>query len=218
MEEENGSKSHLFTGIGVALLGAIAAIFMYTAQASPGPAVAVAEYVPYEVPDKAFACVAPKGWEQQEASAHAIRSTALFKDGHAKIDITADLSGSLMGDIMTAQNNQMSGMMPEGVNAPKPKPAVERLHAENKGIVKKKVSEYKEGPMQPFNSRLGEARVSEWTGNAGLMGGGALHGYRISILSGERLVTVICQAPEKDWKTLKPTFLKVIGSLTPGGG
>lgn len=73
-------------------------------------------------------------------------------------------------------------------------------------------------PMRVVNSALGEGRCSEWSGDAGVWGGGKMHGYRATLLSGERRVTIVCRCPESNWKILQPAFDKVLGSLAPGGG
>lgn len=219
-EEEGRSNTGVWVGLGLGLtvIVAIGLSVFLSATRKGDPIPAPRAFAAYTAPDKSFVCQRPEGWEKQEASAHAIMSGALFKKGNAKIDITADLQGSLMGDVIGSGNAQLTGMMPPGMNIPKPKPPVEKLHRAGKGMVSKQVSDYKEMPMQTFNSPLGEARYSEWTGEGGFGKGGKLRGYRATILPGERRVTVVCQCPENDWKTLRPAFGRVLGSLAPGSG
>ena len=72
---------------------------------------------------------------------------------------------------------------------------------------------YKEDPMQKLESRVGDARVSEWTADDGKM-----HGYRVTMLGSQREVTVICISPERNWAVLKPAFQHMITSVVPGNG
>ena len=108
-----------------------------------GPVTAPSGYTAYTASDKSFAWVAPQGWSIQGVGANAVVGGALFKKGSAKIDITADLAGSLMGDIAGAADRQPSsfdGAVPDAAGMPglpglagidtKPnrKPPIERLH------------------------------------------------------------------------------------------
>ena len=84
--------------------------------------------------------------------------------------------------------------------------------------MKSRLQGYEETEMRAFTSPLGEARVSEFTGErSGFPAPVKMHGYRTTILNNERRVTVLCECPESDWSRLKPAFDRVIGSLGPGG-
>ena len=72
---------------------------------------------------------------------------------------------------------------------------------------------YQEGPMQKLESRVGDARISEWTAD-----GGKTHGYRVTMLGSQREMTVICIAPERNWAILQPAFQHMIASVVPGNG
>ncbi len=175
-------------------------------------------FVTYKAPDNAFTCAQPSGWATTTVSSEAVMSGVLFKQGAAKIDITSDLAGSLAGDVAKASNAQTSnleGMLPPGMNLPPQKPPVEALHEKGKKAIADDFTDYQEQPAQTFTSPLGEARLSEWTANGGLMTG-KLHGYRITILGNERRFVILCQCTDSDWPVLKPTFAHVVGSLAPG--
>lgn len=206
--------------VGALVLGAL----FFLQASKPERTAAPTKYARFIAPDRSFVCEAPAGWDKKSAGAHGIMSGALFTNGKAKIDITSDLQGSLMGDIAratSAQSEGMAGSLPPGMalaNLPQERAPVEQLHQAGKKPLAATMQNYAELPMQPLQSRLGEARFSEWTGDAGLMGGGKMRGYRVTILGGERRVTVLCQCAEPDWKTLKPAFARIIRGIGPGGG
>ncbi len=222
MQEENRTaKTALIAGLSIAFIGALVAIFFLKAS-KPESVPAPSAYAPFTAPDKSFACLAPKDWETQSASAHAVMGGALFKSGPAKIDITSDLMGSLMGDIVTASNAQaesLAGMMPGGQlpAGMKTRPPVEQLHTAGKQALASRYGNYTEQTARPLRCSLGDARYSEWTADGGFMAG-KQHGYRVTILGGERRITVVSYCPESNWPTLKPAFEKVIASLQSGGG
>ena len=61
---------------------------------------------------------------------------------------------------------------------------------------------------------LGDARKSEFTTSGTF--GGTIRGYRVTALSLDRRVRVVCQCSESDWENLQPAFDRVIESLGPG--
>jgi hypothetical protein len=193
----------------------------------PDAAKAPTGFSPYVGPDKSFACQSPNGWKRSESGANGIMSSVVFTSGMAKVSVTSDLQGSLMADMTRANNAQtenLNGSLPEGMQEqmaaqmPKPVPPVEKLHKAGKKSLEEKIGDYAENAMTPFQCAFGEARLSEFMGDAGMLKGGKIHGYRATILSGDRRVTVICRCPESDWSTLKPAFGTIVQSLAPGGG
>jgi hypothetical protein len=187
-------------------------------------------FAPYIASDRSFKCDAPQGWETISVDSHAVMGGALFKKGPAKIDITSDLAGSLMGDIAIASDRQAQGMedmlkgmpnmpgMPE-IPAALRKPPVEKLHEAEGKSMKKTYPGYEEQPMQVLKvpAGMGDGRYSEFTVKGTLMSP-SQHGYRVTILPTERRLTVLCICPERNWPALKPAFERVITSLGPGGG
>ena len=174
----------------------------------------------FKAGDQSFQCEYPQGWQTAAAEAGAIASGALFQKASAKIDITADLAGSLMGDIARSSNQSMAGladMIPGGAAAiqGKLKPPVQTLHEGGLKEIKEKFSGYAEQPAKAFQSKMGEARFSEFTADAGFLAG-KLRGYRVTILGGDRRVTVLCHCSEQDWPNLQASFQRVVNSLGPG--
>jgi hypothetical protein len=222
-EDESGSRTPILIGLGVLFVGALVGAYFLFAR-KPEVMKAPTGYTPYVSADKTFACDSPNGWQRRESAGGGIMSGVVFTQGKAKIDINSDLQGSLMGDIARSSNSQIdgiSGMLPPGMtaNTPAPRPPVEKLHMSTTNGLKNKFTDFKEGQMHEVpNMPLGDARVSEWTGDAGFMAGGKIHGYRMTILNNDRRTVVISYCPESSWAALKPAFQKVAGSLKPGGG
>ena len=104
--------------------------------------------------------------------------------------------------------------MPPGVPPPPPpKPAVAQLHERDKSQLADSLPGYQEGDMQPLQSRVGDARISEWTAD-----GGKMHGYRVTMLGNQREITVICLSPQRNWAIIQPAFQHIISSVVPGSG
>jgi hypothetical protein len=176
-----------------------------------GTVPAPTEFVPYHSADGKFSCDYPKGWEVEKGAGRqdAMFSYAKFRAGGAEISVEADFAGSLFGDMAKAGN----GASLSGDASP-----AARVHA-NPITIKKleeEFSNYKEREGKNFTSKgLGEGRRSMFTADQTF--GGKLFGYRATLLSGDRRITVKCTCPSSNWSTLKPAFEKVISSLRIGG-
>jgi hypothetical protein len=62
---------------------------------------------------------------------------------------------------------------------------------------------------------MGEGRRSIFTSDGSL--GGKTYGYRATLLTGDRRITIVCSCPATNWKELKPAFERVTASLRRGG-
>jgi hypothetical protein len=176
------------------------------------PMTAPKSYVAFEALDKSFKGMAPEGWKVQRSGLQGTLTTAKISRLDASINIVSDLQGSLMGDMMTATNNQMGGLTEgSGVNLPAPKPAVEKLHAAGKARLEKKYEneDYEEKAMQNMQTKLGEARYSEFTAKG-------VHGFRVTILASDRLFQITEVGDADEWTILQPIFAKVVAELAPG--
>ncbi len=210
---------------GLILIGVVGALTLLAFFGIPkgGPSVpAPKSFKSFETPDKSVAGVGPDGWtKKRSAGLGGTIGGVSFTRGSAQISVTADLAGSLMGDMAAAANAQISNVsdiLPGG-QAPPAKPPVEKLHEAGASDMEESFETYNEQPMKPLQSALGDARISEFTGKTQkdmMSQGYPAHGYRATILGTEKRVTVLCYCTDKDWKNLKPAFDKVIGSLKPG--
>jgi hypothetical protein len=60
---------------------------------------------------------------------------------------------------------------------------------------------------------LGEGRIATFTASGGLFGS-RLRDYRVTLLTNDRGVSILCHCPEGEFAKLKPTFLAVCRSLS----
>ncbi|HVF09344.1 MAG TPA: hypothetical protein VNA16_00990 [Abditibacteriaceae bacterium] len=157
--------------------------------------------------DKSFTCDAPADWDNATATlgGGGVTGNATFKKGAVRIDVKSDLAGSLWGDISRV------GSAEPGVPQKSP---VQKVHEMSTEAMSKKFTNYEEMPGTMYQSKLGETWMSEFTADGGF-GVGKLHGYRVTMLGGERRYTVLCQCPAADWDKLKPAFDRIRDSLTP---
>jgi hypothetical protein len=156
--------------------------------------------------DNAFRLRHPAGWEVETGSRpDNSYSWANFTSGSAKIAVTADLQGSLISGSDTARD------VPEGSElAP-----VHVAHEHHAKAVAEEFGDYKESKPTLFKgSGLGEGRIASFTASGGGLFGSKLRGYRVTLLTNDRRVTVLCQAPAGEFEKLKPTFLAVSRSLS----
>jgi hypothetical protein len=156
--------------------------------------------------DKAgkFACDYPKGWQVDGGGkSDSPNSWAKFTQGNAEISVNADFGGSVLGDIAKASGSTF------GADA---EPPVARVHPMGEKHMKDEYTNYEEREPKPFQSKgLGEGRRSTFLADSTL--GGKVYGYRATLLSGDRRVTVICACPATNWQALRPAFEQVINSL-----
>jgi hypothetical protein len=165
-------------------------------------------FAPYNSPDGRFSCDYPKGWEAAGGGkADKPISWAKFTAGNAEIRVDADFAGSLFGDIAK------SGSAMSGDNEP---PAA-KVHPLGARHMKEEFSNYQEREAKAFKSKgMGEGRKSVFIADGSL--GAKTYGYRATLLTGDRRITIITTCPAANWQILKPAFDTVIASLRLGGG
>jgi len=166
-------------------------------------------FVAYSDTGGRFSCDYPKGWQAEGGGKpDSPNSWAKFSSGNALIQVTADLAGSLYGDIAKS-----SGAMFGNDNEP---PAA-KIHHMGERHMKEEFTKYEERQPKPFQSKgLGEGRRSTFIAAQSL--DGKLYGYRATLLSGDRRISIVCSCPATNWQTLKPAFDQVVASLRNAGG
>ncbi len=164
--------------------------------------------VEFSPKDGAFRLRHPPGWKSDTGSRpDNMYSWATFTRGSAKIRVTADTQGSLISGSDSARPHEEGSEL-----AP-----VHRAHEHHKRAVSEEYSNYNEGAPALFKgSQLGEGRIAAFTATSGLLGS-KVRGYRTTLLTNDRRVTILCESPAKDFETLKPTFLAVCRSLAREG-
>ena len=217
-EQKQSRTRGIAVGIGgtILLAAIIAGIVMWHEHTHPPIVPAPVAYTDYKAPDGGFEVAEPVGWPASATSSMATDSGIRFVKGPCKILVSSDLGGSLMADIAQSQNAQQENIASQaGLAAPPtPVPPVEKLHAAGKQNMTADYPGYLEQPMQQFACPAGAARVSEFTSDDG---GSApidhLHGYRATILSNQRRITVVEVCPEQNWDLLQKPFQHVLESV-----
>jgi hypothetical protein len=171
------------------------------------PVSAPTSFTPYQAKDQAFRTQQPAGWEMAQSGAQGSGySSVKFTKGNASIKISADLVGSLLGDI--AKNlGRGAGEEDEELAA------VAKVHEFGAKQMQDELSGYTEQKAQKTQTPFGDSRQSEFTASTTF--GGKLRGYRVTALARDRRISIVCYCPESNWATLKPAFEKVIQGTTP---
>ena len=119
----------------------------------------------------------------------------------AQISVNSDLAGSLFADI---EKSRGGGADEE--------PPVARIHPKGIKAASEEFTNYKERDAKVCKSKsLGEGRKAIFVADGSF--GAKVYGYRATFLSNDKRITVLCQCPAADWKTLRPAFDTVIESL-----
>jgi hypothetical protein len=197
------------------LLRLLAPVFLvlgsFAISGCAGDVPAPKAFVPYDSADGRFSCDYPKGWEVEKGAGkqEAMFSYAKFSMGGAEIRVEADFAGSLFGDMARASGAGLGG---------EAEPPVAKVHVNPIRLkqMKEDFSNYQEREPKAFQSKgMGEGRRSMFTADQTF--GGKIFGYRATLLTGDRRITILCTCPASNWNTLKPGFEKVIASLRLGG-
>jgi Lipocalin-like domain len=156
--------------------------------------------------DGAFKVRYPGDWDKETGSRpDNTYSWVRFTKGSAKIQVFADVTGSLMsGSDHAGQHEEGSSSAP-----------VHRAHELYKKTASEEYSDYKESEPTLFkSSRMGEGRIATFTASGGGLFGSKLRGYRVTFLTTNRRITVLCSCPDGEFTKLKPTLLAVCRSIS----
>jgi hypothetical protein len=156
--------------------------------------------------DGAFRLRYPPGWTATTgARPDNTYSWTKFVKGSATIKVSADVTGSLISGSDFHQGTDDAGTE----SAP-----VHQAHLAGARSASEDFKEFAESDPAVFpGSGLGDGRIAEFTAAGGGLFGGKLRGYRITLLTNDRRVTILCWCPEGDFAKLQPTFLAVARSL-----
>ncbi len=160
------------------------------------------EFVPK---DGAFRLRYPPGWEVETGSRpDNMYSWARFTEGSAKIQVFADTAGSLMAGSDQGQHEEGSELAP-----------VHGAHERYAKNAAELYGTYKESTPALFKgSGLGEGRVATFNATGSGLLGSKLRGLRVTFLSNDRRISILCEAPTGEFEPLKPTFLALCRSLS----
>jgi hypothetical protein len=187
-----------------AALGAVLAIGGCT-----GKAVVPTSYSTYNAKDGSFQIQYPEGWESDGGDTRDY-AWAKFTSGGAVISVDANAVGSLLGDIAGPRTMHVGGQVvtPDEENAP-----VAKVHEHEKEGFESDEGVTEEKPVV-VRTGFPDARKSEFSGSKTF--GGKFRGCRVTALSVNKRVRVVCECPESEWESLKPAFDKAIQSVAMG--
>ena len=163
--------------------------------------------VEFSPKDGAFKVRYPQGWQTDTGSRpDNLYSWASFTHDSAKIEVRADVKGSLMSgsDAAPGHSSRKAASSPPFIALTR---STRRLPSDD-------FSDFKESKPEVLKgSALGEGRISQFTATETGLFGSKLWGYHATLLTRDRCVTVLCQCHGEEFAKLKPTFLAVCRSL-----
>jgi hypothetical protein len=161
--------------------------------------------VRFAVKDGAFGLRHPAGWEVDSgARPDNSYSWAKITKGSAKIRVFADVTGSLMAGPNLNNHEEGSELAP-----------VHGAHERYSKDAAELYSKYAESKPAAFKgSGLGEGRIATFKATEGSVFGTEVRGIRVTLLTNDRRISVLCDAPSKEFDALLPTFLATCRSLS----
>ncbi|CAN5859618.1 hypothetical protein BH23PLA1_BH23PLA1_34380 [soil metagenome] len=162
-------------------------------------------YTAFTSKDGAFRIQYPEGWKAESGSRpDNTYSWARFTQGPAAVRVIADVSGSLMADVSRAFGGDDDDEFPPVLAA----------HESKTRIIADDFGDYHEGKSILIDTAMGKSCVCEFEANGSM--GVRLRGYRVTMLSRDRRITVLTYCPLKQWNRLKPAFEEVFLSVGRG--
>lgn len=148
-------------------------------------------FIAFKARDRAFRGERPDGWREL---------SGVGKDGMSAVSLTFfDVRLGITAEKRTPENT------------------AQRLHAAHRGRASEGLLHYQELPAQPQKSELGEGFLSEFTGELRApMGVNKVHGYRVTVCTKDREISLVARCWDSDWAAISPAFRRVINSLAPG--
>lgn len=200
--------TQLYAVLGVVVVGIVALTFALH-NLKPKLVPAPAAYKPYTALDGSFVCDRPIGWKTKEAGmSGGSRAMVSFSSDKVLIRVESDATKMMIASI--GDTNPLAS-----TPFAKIVPMVQKMHDQDMQQWVNALPNFKEKPAEPYQSKFGDARVSEWTASKGNI---KLHGYRVTMAGTDRAVSVFCLTPERNWKILEPAFQRIITSVGPGSG
>jgi len=189
------------------VLAAVSVALVALAGCGENRAIIPSSYETLNVKDGSFKILYPSGWAMKSGGGNGL-AWAECTSGSAVIAVDTNFAGSLLGDLAQANNQAMS---PQGSDPSRAPVAVvhdmEQADFEGGNGVK-------EQPPTVVKTGFGDARKSEFTGQPAF--GSAVHGCRVTALSMDRRIRIVCRCPGSEWTALQPVFDKVVESAAKG--
>jgi hypothetical protein len=192
------------------LLLAAAAAALPAINGCAGSTVMPTSYKTYNASDGSFRIQYPDGWEVKAGGSRGY-VWAKFTSGTAELLVDTNVAGSVIGDL-----SKMKTPVPlVETEGPQEAPSVEKVHKMEKADFVQEMGVEEQEPTA-IATGFGDSRRSEFTGSRAF--GGAIHGCRVTTLSRDRRIRVVCTCSESEWQALKPAFDKMISGVAMGEG
>jgi len=183
----------------------------------------------YTTRDKSLSLKRPGNWKGHESSMNGIETQVRFDPvRNAHLILISDLKGSLIADIEKSLGSagdtlrEIPGM--DRVSLPKPPTPLESMHArQGKELAGDKTmySGFQDGETRQIQIDRYEALLTDFSfQEPGAFGSRPMVGRRITLLAGERRVTIVYSCLKEMRALLMPLFDQVRDSVTvgqPGG-
>ncbi len=181
---------------------------------SQSPVAAPTGYKQWNAKDGTFLIEYPDDWEADGGGKRGVQ-WATFKKGTAQIDVEVNRSDSIVGDILGAGGGAAGMATGDATLDVEEIPPVAIIHMDEskRNAMEELFSDYGEKEALEITPPLGQGRKSEFRGKKGLS---QMHGYRATIINGERGIIVICQCREDDWPKLQAAFDKILDGMEFG--
>jgi hypothetical protein len=190
----------------VAALVVVAGL-MFVAIGCHTRAVVPTSYDSYNCPYGNFKIQYPAGW-QVEPSGKGRYASVTFTSGDAQIAVETSITGSLIGDQVNASLGKFGPQdVPEEIRP------VSVVHQKEKEGFEEQEGVKEEKPAM-VKTAMGEGRKSEFKGTSAL--GNETRGCRITTLSNDYRLRLVCKCPAAEWDALQPAFNKAIETLGYG--
>jgi hypothetical protein len=239
------SKLPLFIGLGAATL-AIGGTAFWLLKPDGKPTLPTA-WANYAAADGSFTCETPEGWNVRGTGKNADGGAKMAQDNGVSMDsggAHVEVSFSTVAALMTGQLLFGKETTPESMTGSR----ANGVYTFQKRGLKKRFNDFKEATMPPPESRMAsvdpsslnqvsgsldktsleelfkpDIRISEFTGKRGGLGmGRPVQGIRACVGGRELIASVVCYCSPTDYASLKPAFLRIIGSIAetrkPGDG
>jgi hypothetical protein len=227
-DEFKPNRTPLYIGGGVIALLLVGLFMVFKPS---GPTQIPTSYETFKAPDGSFSLEAPVGWAKTVTGKSAGETLNISNDGIELSSGGSNIQITFSDPVELVKNQLLFGsdLVPAGMTGAK-SPGL--LQMQKRGA-KNKFKNYKQTLMPDCPSNMGamyldettkkfrpDAALYEFTASGkGMMGlGGSIRGYRAAMTGGGLIASVVCDCPESEWVTVKPVFLKVIGSVTETGG
>ncbi len=193
------------------------------------PVDAPTAYAPFAAADKSFTCELPDKWQVEALGTASAEEKNSMSNGveARKSDAYIKVTNSSIAGLLTGQLLYGSNPIPDGTFGSRARPI---FNDHGKGF-KKRFKNYKETKLTPAEAQLPkmtnivqvenakemvpDIRFAEFTASGNNYGlGGKRHGYRMAVGGSKEILCVVCECSERDWQKLKPTFEKVMLSLS----